>query len=212
MNRLKQTVGGGLLCITLGLTGGCGVELAVLGAAASAASSGSAAYKRGKLVASWMGPFDLVVAAGEVALSEMGYAIYRSSGDAREGEWTIVAYDDDGGKIVLTVDRKTSELTDFQIDVGWFGSEPTARLVLKRMALAIDLESAQDGTGNVLPLLPMYPAMPTPDDAIADPAEQPTTPDVAPEDTPEDAPEDATPTPSDPPASDPDRPAEEPSS
>lgn len=170
MNRFKRTACGLLLCVSLGPAAGCGVELAVLGAAASAASSGSAAYKRGKLVGSWMGPFDLVVAAGEVALSEMGYAIYQSNGNARKGEWTIVGYDDDGGKVVLTVDRKTSEFTEFQINVGWFGREPTARLILKRMAVAIDLAAEQDGTGDVIRPLPIYPALQNAEDEVLEPA------------------------------------------
>ncbi|MEO1236487.1 MAG: DUF3568 family protein [Planctomycetota bacterium] len=127
---------------------GCGVELAVLGAAASAASTGSAVFKQGKLDASWMGPFDLVVAAGEVAVGDLGLLITETRGDPVEGEWRIVAVDEHGEPIKITVRRQSASLTEFQIDVGWFGRETTARLVLKRMAVAIGLNVTEDGTGQ----------------------------------------------------------------
>ncbi|MEM9882295.1 MAG: DUF3568 family protein [Planctomycetota bacterium] len=140
-------------CLIAGLAlgpAGCGVELAVLGAAASAASTGSAVVKQGKLDASWMGSFDLVVAAGEAAVGDLGLVIIRSDGDAAAGHWTITALDQDKEKIIVTVDRKSVALTEFRIDVGWFGSESTARLVLKRMAVAIGLAADRDGSGDVI--------------------------------------------------------------
>lgn len=134
------------LCLLLNFTAGCGVELAMLGAAASAASTGSAVYKQGKLNASWLAPFDLVVAAGEAGFKDMGMTIEKSKGDKEKGAWTIVAVNSDNDKIKLTVDRKSPRLTQFQIDMGWFGSEPTARLLLKRMSVAINLGNTRDGT------------------------------------------------------------------
>ncbi|WP_221435370.1 DUF3568 family protein [Algisphaera agarilytica] len=138
------------LAVPLTFVPGCGVELAVIGAAASAASQGAAVYKRGKLTGSWMGPFDLVVAAGEIAMGDLGFVITDSNGDVEEGKWKIVAVDEDGEKVTIKIDRKTHRLTEFQIDVTWFGQEATARLILKRMALAIDIETYEDGTGNII--------------------------------------------------------------
>ena len=135
-----------VLAVPLTLLPGCGVELAVIGAAASAASQGAAVYSRGKLTASWMGPFDLVVAAAEIALGDLGYVILESSGTASEG--------------ACTVDRKTQQLTEFKFDVTWFGQEATARLILKRMAVAIDLEAYQDGTGSIAPAPAYVPPAP----------------------------------------------------
>lgn len=186
LKRLRLTGYGLLLSVVLTLTPGCGIELAVLGAAASAASSGSAAYKQGKLVATWLGEFDVVVAAGEAALSEMGFSIYKSDGNALKGEWIIVAYDATGDKVTLTVERKTSELTEFQINVGWFGREPTARLILKRMAVAIGLGVDQDGTGDVVQPVPVY-VQPVPADAPE--ATPQTPPDVPSDDTPDGRPQ-----------------------
>ncbi len=134
------------LCAILNLTAGCGVEIAMIGVAASAASTGSAVYKQGKLNASWMAPFDRVVMAGEAAFIDMGMSIKKSKGDSEKGDWTIVAVNDENEKIILTIDRKSPSLTEFQIDMGWFGREATARLLLKRMAVAINLGVMQDGT------------------------------------------------------------------
>ncbi|MEM9915731.1 MAG: DUF3568 family protein [Planctomycetota bacterium] len=161
--RCKRIAPAAVLAVTLTLVPGCGVELAVIGAAASAASQGAAVYSRGKLIASWMGPFDLVVAAAEIALGDLGYVILESSGDANDGAWTVVGIDEDGDKVTITVDRKTQQLTEFKIDVTWFGQEATARLILKRMAVAIDLKAYQDGTGNIVPA-PAY-VPPAPDAA-----------------------------------------------
>ncbi len=113
---------------------GCGIELAVLGSAASTASTGSAVYKHGKLNASWMAPFWLVRSAAEAAFDDLGLKITRSEGSEELGYWTIVAVNEDDDKAVITIDRKSDRLTEFQIDIGWLGKETTARLILKRMA------------------------------------------------------------------------------
>jgi hypothetical protein len=163
LNRLKRRAlrftAGLLLVFSLG---GCGVELAVLGAAASAASQGSAVYKRGKLQASWMGQFDMVVAAGEAAGSDLGLLMRSTNGDVAEGEWETVFYTYDGKRIEIRTTRRTPQLIEFQIDVGWFGSESTARLLLKRMAVAINLDANRDGSGEVL-LPTVLPPAPEPE-------------------------------------------------
>lgn len=162
--------------------GGCGVELAVLGAAASAASAGSAVYSRGKLQASWLGPFDIVVGAAEEACGDMGLQLMESRGDVTKGVWTIVAMDDQKDKIVVSVRRQTYQLTEFQIDVGLFGKQATARLFLKRMINAIDgiVDEGDDGAAaTVMPALPEVEVDPStvPKVYDQDGAEQDTTPD-----------------------------------
>ncbi len=146
MKRVRMPIRVVCLCLLLNFTAGCGVELAMLGMATSAASTGAAVYKRGKLDASWMASFELVAAAGEEAFEELGMQITKSKGDQEEGEWQIVAVDDEGRKIKLYVERRTPHLTEFQIDVSIFGKEATARLILKRMANVIDLGATRDGT------------------------------------------------------------------
>ena len=150
-----------VLSLVLLCTGGCGVELAMIGAAASAASQGSAVYKRGKLNASWMGPFDMVVAAGEVAGTDLGLSIKSNTGNPAKGQWVTLFVTDDGDKISVKTTRKTQHLTEFQINVGWFGEESTARLLLKRMAVAINLDANHDGSGEVITLPPPPEAPPT---------------------------------------------------
>ena len=149
-----------LLALTTLSSGGCGIELAMIGAAASAASQGSAVYKSGKLNVAWMGNFNQVITAGEIAANDLGLLIVSTDGDAHEGWWETKLITKDGDKIAIRTTRKTSQLIQFQIDVGWFGQESVARLVLKRMAVAIRLDANADGSGEViLPLLsPMTPA------------------------------------------------------
>ena len=137
-------------------SGGCGIELAMIGAAASAASQGSAVYKSGKLNVAWMGDFDEVVAAGEIAGNDLGLLIVSTVGDAQEGTWKTKLTTSDGEDIVIKTMRKTPQMVHFQIDVGWFGHESMARLLLKRMAVAIRLDANADGSGEVL--LPPPPA------------------------------------------------------
>ncbi|MEE9404133.1 MAG: DUF3568 family protein [Algisphaera sp.] len=137
--------------VTAGGMSGCGADLAVLGAAASAASTGSSVYKRGKLNASWMADVEQVVTAAERAAAELGLELLSSVGDSQEGVWTVTARDMSDTKFMVRVERKAERLTEFQIDIGWFGQEPTARLLLKRMAVAIELDdgrSGQDGDGT----------------------------------------------------------------
>jgi len=149
---LKQVRVWALGAVVLLASTGCGVELAVMGAAASAASSaasaGSAVYARGKLEAAWLGHFDLVVGAAEEACGDMGFYMVSSQGDLGKGVWKMVAVDDQGDKISVRVTRQTAKLTEFQINVGLWGKQSTARLYLKRMVEAIDLGiEASDGGG-----------------------------------------------------------------
>lgn len=154
---MKQWIRALALAGTVSGVAGCGVELAVIGAAASAASAGSAVYARGKLQASWLGPFDIVVGAAEEACGDMGLQLMESRGDVTKGVWTIVAMDDHKDKIVVSVHRQTYQLTEFQIDVGLFGKQATAQLYLKRMINAIDgiIDEGDNGAAaTILPALP----------------------------------------------------------
>ena len=152
---MKHRLSSLLLIIVAMCSGGCGIELAMIGAAASAASQGSAVYKSGKLNVAWMGNFNQVVTAGEIAANDLGLLIVSTTGNAEGGHWETKLRTRDGDKIEIRTTRKTPQLIQFQIDVGWFGQESVARLVLKRMAVAIRLDANADGSGEViLPLLP----------------------------------------------------------
>ena len=112
----------------------CGAEIAVISAAVSAASTGSAVIKHGKLDAAWMASFQEVVAAGEGAMNDLGLEIHSSLGKAENSHWTIIAFNEDHDRVTIRIARKTERLTEFQIDVGRLGKDPTARLILQRMA------------------------------------------------------------------------------
>jgi hypothetical protein len=97
-----------------------------------------------------MASFDQVVAAGEGAFDDLGMTVTKSKGDESKGNWMIVAVNDDKNKVTLKVDRKTAALTEFQLNVGWFGKEPTARLILKRMAVALQVGATEVGTDEAM--------------------------------------------------------------
>lgn len=137
------------MILVLAFVPGCGVELAVLGAAASAASTGSAVFKQGKLNATVMVPFDEIVRSAEEALGNMGMIITENGGQMRKGTWEMKAETLRRQDVTIRVRRDTAIVTSFQIDVGWFGSETLARLTLKRMAVASDLGDQQTSAEGV---------------------------------------------------------------
>lgn len=113
---------------------GCagGLELAAVGAAANAAQAGSTVYKQGKINAAHLAPLDGVVLAGEEAIADLGLVLKKRD-DRRLNRVELFANDETGAKYKIRVFRRTDRLTRYQIDVGWFGHEALARLLLRRM-------------------------------------------------------------------------------
>lgn len=122
------------LLLTAVLTQGCagGLELAAVGAAANAAQAGSTVYKQGKINAAHLAPMDGVVLAGEQAISDLGLELTKRD-EHRLNRIELAARDETGAKFTIRVFRRTDRLTRYQIDVGWFGHEALARLLLRRM-------------------------------------------------------------------------------
>jgi hypothetical protein len=117
--------------------GGCaGVPIAtvgtVAGLAASTVDTGADLYKLGKLDAADLATFDEVIAATKSAATEMRFAL-KGVTATPVGFCRLVYADDQGGQLTVTIQRRTATLTRTRIDVGLFGSEPTARLFLARL-------------------------------------------------------------------------------
>ena len=117
------------------LSGCTGLEPALLGAAASGVQAGSSVSSAGKVNAAWIAQFEQVVRAGELMFNDLGFDIISSSGDVELGKWQIVGIDEDEDKFKYKVWRETDKLCRYQINVGWFGSRPVARLMVKRVAV-----------------------------------------------------------------------------
>ena len=125
------------LLTALGL-GGCagGIEYAAVGAAATAAQTGETVIKRGKINAAQIATIDDVVAAIREACGELGLEITLDQ-RKKPQDHRITAEDEKGSDHKFRVRRRTDRLTHYQIDVGWFGSNATAKLLLNRVQVRL---------------------------------------------------------------------------
>lgn len=104
----------------------------VLGVTASAVSTGGDIYRLGKLDAVEVATFDEAVEAAYLAAAELRLA--NKGAEPRKGEAVQVSFaDDKGAGMKVRVEPRTPRLVRVRVDVGWFGSEMTARLFLSRL-------------------------------------------------------------------------------
>ena len=126
------------------LTGCTGLEPAVIGAAASATSAGAVVFSQGRISAAAIADYDRVRegvlrSADDLSLSP----VYEREGPI----WSKYTLEDDLGKdITIRVRRRTSTMTQVDIDVGRFGNEAIGRLFLLRMTENVP----QSGLRNLL--------------------------------------------------------------
>jgi hypothetical protein len=114
------------------------IPLATVGAvvdiAGTAASAGPAVYKAGKLDTAFMADSVVVESAVRAALVDLCLRTDRDSSKDKRGDIWIFQFEDDRKtKIEVILERRTRTLCSCRVDVGFFGSEPTARLVLSRI-------------------------------------------------------------------------------
>ena len=106
----------------------------IAGIAATSISTGAEVYKWGKLDAVEMDTFEDSVAAVRLAARDLQLKIVKDlKPDAKQDRWSFLLSDDLKDTISIDLDRRTQRLTAMRINVGLFGSEPTARLVLARI-------------------------------------------------------------------------------
>ena len=119
------------------LAGGCAaVPVAavgtIAGAAASAVSTGSEIYKLGKLDTADMARQADAIRAARLAAADLGLTFKKE--EPRKGGATRLEFTDaKGASLKVLVEPRTPVLVHLRIDVGWFGSEPVARLFLARL-------------------------------------------------------------------------------
>jgi hypothetical protein len=118
-------------------SGGCaGLTLvgaaSALGAAGSALDTGASVYSNGKLDSAELASLEQLERAVRSAAGELGLSVMaeKALGDGRRRLQLV----DRRHKVIdIWLDPRTPTLTRLRIDVGWFGSEPTARLILSRV-------------------------------------------------------------------------------
>lgn len=106
----------------------------LLGGAGSAAVAGTEVYNLGKLDFSVMGTFDQCKAATLAAAGDLELRVVRSEAVGRRTNETSIELEDDlKKKITVSLDSRTGQLCQCRVDVGIFGSEPTAKLIMQRL-------------------------------------------------------------------------------
>ena len=109
----------------------------MVGLAASAASTGADVYRMGKLDAADEARYGEWKLAVRKAAADLHLRKVRDYDDG-QGEWRCTLLDERNAKIKVIVQRRTATIVRTRIDVGWFGSEPTARLILARVRVHED--------------------------------------------------------------------------
>jgi hypothetical protein len=131
-----------LLLLATFLSSGCALVglpaiATVLGIASSAASIGGSVYSQGKLDSSEMTTMPNWTASVYAAADDLHLKIKKPADPAPASQpmatMKIDLEDDLGSTITVTAERRTQTLLHSRIDVGVFGSEPTARLLLSRI-------------------------------------------------------------------------------
>jgi hypothetical protein len=124
----------------------------IAGVAASAVSTSADVYRMGKLDAADEARFDEWVGAIRAAAADLHLSVEKDSLDDGKGVWRCTLVDEHKSKIKVNVRRRTETLCRTRIDVGWFGSQPTARLVLARVRSHQD-PSGPNGTAATRPVV-----------------------------------------------------------
>jgi len=118
---------------------GCAlIPLATVGAvvdiAGTAASAGPAVFKAGKLDTAFMADYAAAKSAVRVAAADLHLRILCDRSRNQRGDiWEFELEDDQKTNIEIIIERRTAMLCLCRVDVGYFGSEPTARLVMSRI-------------------------------------------------------------------------------
>jgi hypothetical protein len=129
---------GALPLLLLPLTcGGCvGVTAAtlgtVIGAAGSAVGTGADIYGLGKLKTAQMASLADTVAATQAAARDLHLKL-KCERKEKDQTTHLEFCDDKCAKLEVRIEPRTPSLVHIRIDVGLFGSEPTARLFLARL-------------------------------------------------------------------------------
>lgn len=125
------------MLLSLSGVGGCAeatiaTASTLVGVAAAGISTGADVYRMGKLNSADLARLDQSIDAVHAAAGDMHFVIEKEEYYAT-GKWRCTLSDERKTRIRIYLERRTQTLCWTKIDVGIFGSEPTARLILARM-------------------------------------------------------------------------------
>jgi hypothetical protein len=127
-----------IACVALLLcAGGCAeatiaTAATVAGIAATGVSTGADVYRMGKLNSVDMTSFEELRDSVRKSAVDLQLTLV-SQEDYEPGKWRCRLEDDEKTPMRVYIEKRTGKLCRTRIDVGVFGSEPTARLLLARM-------------------------------------------------------------------------------
>jgi hypothetical protein len=108
----------------------------LVSSAGSAVSAGRDVYGLGKLDAAEMARFDQTVLAAQQAADDLGLRFKPLSPKPPPKDSSVMVlpfFDDKGSRVNVRVERRAVRMVLVRIDVGLFGSEVTAHLMLSRL-------------------------------------------------------------------------------
>ena len=127
-----------VMLLLLGSTGCASIGLATLGTAlgalGSAASTGSSVYKLGKLDSAEMASYADTRWAVRQAATDLDLHVSVDAPDEKDRTiWHFAFCDLKKAETDVTVERRASMVCLVRVNVGILGSEPTARLIMRRI-------------------------------------------------------------------------------
>jgi len=156
-----------LLVLLLLLPGCAAASLASLGTlagmAATVVTTGADVYHLGKLDSVELAREDEVITAVRQTAEELHLASVRETWES-DHKWYVLLVDDENSTIGITVEGRTATMTRARINVGVFGSEPSARLILLRLREHLPMAPSMHPTTHALPEGVKDPREPTSDD------------------------------------------------
>ncbi len=130
-----------------------GLEPAAISAGASAAQSGATFFTQGRFTAVELASFTDALDAVHAAATDMSLDLIEDT--IEDGRARIVYRDERNQSIVVVIQRRTESVTRVRADVGTFGENGLASLLLRQMSAKLREMEAHGGTaGAVEPELP----------------------------------------------------------
>jgi Protein of unknown function (DUF3568) len=117
-----------------------------IGAASAAVATSADVYRLGKLDTALMADEDQCKTAVREAAANLRLEISQERTNKNEHTWKLELADERKDTTEITIQRRTATLSLLRIDVGWFGSEPTAQLIMAK--IREHLPATASPTGN----------------------------------------------------------------
>jgi Protein of unknown function (DUF3568) len=115
----------------------------VIGAASSAVSTGADVYRLGKLDTAVMATYnDSREAVREATANFRLKVVWDEQEGKHKNIWSFRLADDLKETVDITIEQRSEMLCLIRVDVGWFGSQPTAQLLIDKIRTHLSANAA----------------------------------------------------------------------